>query len=995
MPRIVSLDVQCDKSLMRVSVKFDKPFSGIIFSKGHYSNYNCVHLQPGSTSADAQFDISINACGTTGNTENGQYGYGSDSGSGTYFENTIIIQYDPQVQEVWDQARKLRCTWHNQYEKAVTFRPFPVDMLDVVRADFAGDNVGCWMQIQVGKGPWAAEVSGLVKIGQTMTMVLAIKDDDNKFDMLVRNCMAHDGKRAPIQLVDQAGCITRPKLMSKFTKIKNFGASASVLSYAHFQAFKFPDSMEVHFQCTIQICRYQCSEQCGSAIEPRPAGGYDAPPAQGYEGPHDERRVRRSAEARDVGIDRVIQVVSTRDLAFALETPAGNDTETVVFPVESDDHRICMSTPGFAATLIVLLAILVISSLLSAFLCLRYRAFGGDRSLAVAADEEATQVAQDVTSEEQAVVQGAPSCSRRRPAAPTAAAAEEARPDTQVATEVESEAGTEAGTEVEATAAAAANTASEAEGTAPAPVDMAEAEGTVVEPVGTAAEAADMAAADMETADTAAADTVVADTEPQSYDAPAALQQSYDAPQPQQSYDAPQAQAYEAPAKPEQAYEPAPAHQVAEQYGAPEAQAQAAEQGYGAPAAAQPEVWPAPAADMPRIVSLDVQCDKSLMRVSVKFDKPFSGIIFSKGHYSNYNCVHLQPGSTSADAQFDISINACGTTGNTENGQYGYGSDSGSGTYFENTIIIQYDPQVQEVWDQARKLRCTWHNQYEKAVTFRPFPVDMLDVVRADFAGDNVGCWMQIQVGKGPWAAEVSGLVKIGQTMTMVLAIKDDDNKFDMLVRNCMAHDGKRAPIQLVDQAGCITRPKLMSKFTKIKNFGASASVLSYAHFQAFKFPDSMEVHFQCTIQICRYQCSEQCGSAIEPRPAGGYDAPPAQGYEGPHDERRVRRSAEARDVGIDRVIQVVSTRDLAFALETPAGNDTETVVFPVESDDHRICMSTPGFAATLIVLLAILVISSLLSAFLCLRYRAFGGDRSVLSAFENPIFLHKKSGHF
>lgn len=50
---------------------------------------------------------------------------------------------------MWDQARKLRCTWHDQYEKSVTFRPFPVDMLDVVRADFAGDNVGCWMQIQV------------------------------------------------------------------------------------------------------------------------------------------------------------------------------------------------------------------------------------------------------------------------------------------------------------------------------------------------------------------------------------------------------------------------------------------------------------------------------------------------------------------------------------------------------------------------------------------------------------------------------------------------------------------------------------------------------------------------------------------------------------------------------------------------------------------------------------------------------------------------------
>lgn len=50
-------------------------------------------------------------------------------------------------------------------------------MLDAVTANFLGDNIQCWMQIQVGKGPWASEVSGIVKIGQTMTMVLAIKDE--------------------------------------------------------------------------------------------------------------------------------------------------------------------------------------------------------------------------------------------------------------------------------------------------------------------------------------------------------------------------------------------------------------------------------------------------------------------------------------------------------------------------------------------------------------------------------------------------------------------------------------------------------------------------------------------------------------------------------------------------------------------------------------------------------------------------------------------------
>ena len=34
-----------------------------------------------------------------------------------------------------------------------------------------------------------------MKIGQTMTMVLGVKDDENKFDMMVRNCVAHDGSR--------------------------------------------------------------------------------------------------------------------------------------------------------------------------------------------------------------------------------------------------------------------------------------------------------------------------------------------------------------------------------------------------------------------------------------------------------------------------------------------------------------------------------------------------------------------------------------------------------------------------------------------------------------------------------------------------------------------------------------------------------------------------------------------------------------------------------
>ncbi|XP_074596088.1 uncharacterized protein LOC141851266 [Brevipalpus obovatus] len=420
--------------------------------------------------------------------------------------------------------------------------------------------------------------------------------------------------------------------------------------------------------------------------------------------------------------------------------------------------------------------------------------------------------------------------------------------------------------------------------------------------------------------------------------------------------------------------------------------------------AQQNENWPLPAPEMPKISHLDVKCEKNLMKVAIEFDKPFNGIIFSKGHYSHSTCVHLAPNSGRTSVYFDVSIGGCGTTGNTQNGLYGYGAQSGSGTFFENTIVIQYDPQVQEVWDQARKLRCTWHDQYEKSVTFRPFPVDMLDVVRADFAGDNVGCWMQIQVGKGPWASEVAGIVKIGQTMTMVLAIKDEENKFDMLVRNCIAHDGKRAPIELVDSQGCIVRPKLMSRFTKIKNFGSSATVLSYAHFQAFKFPDSMEVHFQCTIQICRFQCPEQCtggvsgsssGSAVvsgpgsiepvvSPQQQESYAA--ASSYHAigkPREERDVSAAMERlvseynvdsqnAEVGVNKIIRVVSTGDFAFSVQN---NDTDDLpVLDIQDigggRTDIICMSTISFASSVIVLIVILVISCLLSVFLCLHQR-------------------------
>jgi hypothetical protein len=108
MAQIRDLQVQCEKDLMRVRVVFDRPFYGMVFSKGHYSNVNCVHVPAGLGQTQATFDIALRSCGMSSNVNDG---FGTPTPQGSFIENTIIVQYDPQLQEVWDQARKLRCTW--------------------------------------------------------------------------------------------------------------------------------------------------------------------------------------------------------------------------------------------------------------------------------------------------------------------------------------------------------------------------------------------------------------------------------------------------------------------------------------------------------------------------------------------------------------------------------------------------------------------------------------------------------------------------------------------------------------------------------------------------------------------------------------------------------------------------------------------------------------------------------------------------------------------
>ncbi|XP_050428648.1 cuticlin-1-like isoform X2 [Adelges cooleyi] len=260
------------------------------------------------------------------------------------------------------------------------------------------------------------------------------------------------------------------------------------------------------------------------------------------------------------------------------------------------------------------------------------------------------------------------------------------------------------------------------------------------------------------------------------------------------------------------------------------------------------DIWPLERPEgMPVIQSLEVMCGKDHMDVHLQFTQPFEGIVSSKGQYGDPRCVYVPPSTGKTFFTFRIAYARCGTKPDL------------NGQFYENTVVVQYDKDLLEVWDEAKRLRCEWYNDYEKTASKPPMVIADLDVIQLDFRGDNVDCWMEIQHGKGPWAPPVSGIVPLGSTLTLVVAINDFRGEFDMRVKSCAASDGGGHIIQLTDDQGCVLRPKMISGFLKARTSDERASVITYAFFHAFKFPDALSVHIRCKVEICRHGCMDHC----------------------------------------------------------------------------------------------------------------------------------------
>ncbi|KAL6442234.1 hypothetical protein ACFW04_002477 [Cataglyphis niger] len=358
-PHIHSLDVECSKTMMTINIEFNRAFDGVIYSKGFYMNPECRYVEQNSGQTKYSFTVSLESCGTQFiNDFEGEAGQ-------AYLENVLVLQNEPGIQEVWDTVRRVRCLWEGNINKALTVN-FSVDMLNQEIVTFSGDTATAKLDIQIGRGPFAPAADGLVKIGETMTLVVSVEGDPG-FDLQVRDCVARDeASTNMLQLTDERGCILKPKLFGAFQKTNDTGnTGASIIAYAFFQAFKFPDVMDLFIECNIELCKTDC-ESC-------PEGEQQIEPG----------RRRRSIMytstntstnpvllSDPVRVGRRFKVIMLDDLSTASSQILESMEETAVETM-TKAKDVCMSNGGFYTTFSLMLSTLFVATISAAVLYIK------------------------------------------------------------------------------------------------------------------------------------------------------------------------------------------------------------------------------------------------------------------------------------------------------------------------------------------------------------------------------------------------------------------------------------------------------------------------------------------------------------------------------------------------------------------------------------------------------------------------------------------------
>ncbi|KAJ6640564.1 Cuticlin-6 [Pseudolycoriella hygida] len=255
--RVQHIEAECQDDYMKIRVGFNGSFTGLLYSAGYAYDPDCMYIN-GSGRDYYEFFIQLNRCGTLG--KNAIHEKSRENPT-NFMWNTITVQYNPLIEEEFDEHFKVTCEYGYDFWKTVTFPFLDVEVATGNPVVFTLSPPECYMEIRNGYGVGGNRVTGPVRVGDPLTLIIYMRSKYDGFDIVVNDCYAHNGANKRIQLIDEYGCPVDDKLISRFRGTWSDTGVYETQVYAYMKTFRFTGSPALYIECDVRMCHGRCPSQ--------------------------------------------------------------------------------------------------------------------------------------------------------------------------------------------------------------------------------------------------------------------------------------------------------------------------------------------------------------------------------------------------------------------------------------------------------------------------------------------------------------------------------------------------------------------------------------------------------------------------------------------------------------------------------------------------------------------------------------------------------------
>ncbi|KAI5727045.1 hypothetical protein M8J76_013238 [Diaphorina citri] len=256
--RVQHIEAECQDDYMKIRIGFNGSFGGLLYSSGYSYDPDCVYIN-GTGRDYYEFYIQLNRCGTLG--KNSRQEDARKNPAKNLMWNTVTVQYNPLIEEEWDEHFKVTCEYGYDFWKTVTFPFLDVEVATGNPVVFTLSPPECYMEIRYGYGTTGNRVAGPVRVGDPLTLIIYMRSKYDGFDIVVNDCYAHNGANKRIQLIDNYGCPVDDKLISRFRGSWSETGVFETQVFAYMKTFRFTGSPALYIECDVRMCHGRCPSQ--------------------------------------------------------------------------------------------------------------------------------------------------------------------------------------------------------------------------------------------------------------------------------------------------------------------------------------------------------------------------------------------------------------------------------------------------------------------------------------------------------------------------------------------------------------------------------------------------------------------------------------------------------------------------------------------------------------------------------------------------------------